>query len=324
MMENYIYVNELRLYSGETIQQNYLVASVDQLESPLGIAYLEFRLQDKTGYVNATMWESEIKEEYLHYKGSIVNATGTICFHEGRPTLTLSDLKLSNDYDITNLVRTITSDQADFYYSTIMSYIERIQHKSFHDLLVAVYVEHEKTLRKSPTSLVKSGNYNGALIVQTVCLANMCFSTKQIMEKYAVGMVTYDLELLLTGCLLFSIGCIKLYTPFPVAIKHATSTLIPLSTLSVRIIQDTIYKSHIDMSDEDLNMLYHMIQTAFSKDSSYAMFPEALLLQQMFLSYKNVSQLNQVVSQYQKRTGSCYDPDAKFLYLKKRSDTNES
>ena len=174
---------------------------------------------------------------------------------------------------------------------------------------------------KSPLSLKYSGSYNGALLVQTVAVTSIALQMmrSQKMFGYTPNMnIEYRQDLLITGSLLCDIGVANLYTPFPDAQLVSESVLVPPSALTMQQIYKILPDITNFLSEEEKNLLIHMIQVVHEETRKRPMFREALILSIAYNAYNKIRMLDYHLQENQNEYGAIYDTSLKnYLYIAK-------
>ena len=166
--------------------------------------FISLTLADRTGEIEAKVWERAEELSALFHEGDILEVEGHAGSYRGQIQITLSGLKLAKgevDPDI-------------FLESTLCDPSEMV--KSLRDILREVKGVHLRTLndrflndrdfvsqfKKAPAAKNFHHNYLGGLLEHTL---SVCRMTKQVAEHYP----RLDSDLLLTAAFLHDIGKIK-------------------------------------------------------------------------------------------------------------------
>lgn len=103
-----------------------------------------------------------------------------------------------------------------------------------------------------------------------------CLSTYNIHPDYSYS---YQGELLITGVLLHRIGVLKILKPYPEAERLKESLLLDAKKHTLTYLTHCIVSGGIDLSEEDPNLLFHLICCAYEDTPIKPMIREGLLLQ---------------------------------------------
>ena len=136
--------------------------------------------------------------------------------------------------------------------------------------------------------------------------------------------IDYRQDLLITGSLLCNIGVANLYTPFPDAQMISEAMLIPPSALTMQQIYEILPDTTNFLSEEEKNLLIHMIQVVHEDTRKRPMFREALILSIAYAAYNKIGMLDYHLQENQNEYGAIYDTSLKnYLYIAKERNEED-
>ena len=119
------YINELR--EGQSVIEHYLCKSRQSLKSRAGKTYLSLKLQDKTGMVDAKVWEmtNDIK---AFEENEFIKIDATVVTYQNDIQLNVKRIRrsLEGEYDPADYIP-CTEKNIEEMYQKLMSYIKTIQ-----------------------------------------------------------------------------------------------------------------------------------------------------------------------------------------------------
>jgi len=204
------YINELR--EGDITRDIYLCKQVQNLVAKNGKNYLSIMLQDKTGMLDAKVWDVNsggIEDfealDYIYVEGEVTVFQGTMQLkcrrirkcHEGE--YDPSDYLPYSRYNI------------DTMYKKLTDYIDMVKESHLHRLLESFFVEDKEFIsafkKHSAAKSVHHG-FVGGLLEHTLSVTSLCI-------KFAEQYNYLNKDLLITASLCHDIGKIKELSEMP-------------------------------------------------------------------------------------------------------------
>ncbi|MCF7885483.1 MAG: HD domain-containing protein [Candidatus Marinimicrobia bacterium] len=169
--------------------------------------YLDLVLVDKSGEINAKMWDGvkEVKDSLI--EGKPVAVKGYVSIYSKKLQLTIKKIRPVNEedhkhgYKFQDLVLSSDKD-IDKIWSEIQDLIKSIKNIHLRELTNKIYQEYEDELKTYPASMKLHHAYRGGLLEHVhLCAKNamgICHNYPEL-----------DLDLVLSGILLHDIGKIE-------------------------------------------------------------------------------------------------------------------
>lgn len=204
-----IYLSELR--EGSKVIEHYLCTSKQVLKTRAGKTYYSLRLQDKTGTIDAKIWE--LNEGIDHFEvGDSIKVEGAVVTFQNALQLNVRRLRRSNEgeYDPKDYVPTSKQD-IETMYQELLGYIERIDNPHLSRLVKDFFVEDKdfvQAFKHHTAAKVVHHNFLGGLLEHTLGIVKICDALSRLYPQ-----VSYDL--LVSGALFHDIGKIKELSEFP-------------------------------------------------------------------------------------------------------------
>lgn len=208
-MEKMRYIEDFR--EDDHISDTYLCKQRQSLKSKAGKTYLSLRLQDKTGQIDAKVWDlnnniQNFKEnDYIKIEGDIVTYQNTL-----QIKVTKIRCSQEGEYDKMNYIPTTDKD-IEAMYAQIIEYINSISSPYIKQLLQNIFIKNTEI-----ASLFKGHsagkslhhNYMGGLIEHTLSVVSICdfMSTKY---KHT------NRDILVASAMLHDIGKVYELSEFP-------------------------------------------------------------------------------------------------------------
>lgn len=203
------YINELR--EGEMLSETYLCKSKQTLKTKAGKSYYSLLLQDKTGTLDAKIWELSNGIEnfdsmdYIHIDGQITSFQNSL-------QLNIKRVRKSQEgeYDPSDFVPTTTKN-IDEMYNEILSMIAKITDPYLSKLVNSFFVEDKEFIKAfkyhSAAKTVHHG-FVGGLVEHTLGVTKLC-------EYMAANYPLINRDLLISAALFHDLGKLDEISTFP-------------------------------------------------------------------------------------------------------------
>lgn len=197
---------------GDRISDIYLCKHKHSAVTKNGKPYYNVLLQDKTGTIDAKVWEPNnagIEEfaslDYIEVYGDVNNFQGALqvsvkrirCCHEG-------------EYDPADYLP-VTGKNIDTMMEELLAYINNIQNRYLKELLQSFFVKDEKftaAFRKSSAAKTVHHGFVGGLLEHTLSVTKLC-------DYYCSQYPLLKRDLLISAAICHDIGKIKELSLFP-------------------------------------------------------------------------------------------------------------
>ncbi|CUH96545.1 hypothetical protein P22_2635 [Propionispora sp. 2/2-37] len=130
---------------GDSVQNFFLIKSVDCKTSNNNKRYLDLTLADQSGEINAKLWDCKPEDESRFRQQILVKVRGTIFEWQSRLQLKIEKIRLSAPEDglyIAEFVP-VAPREAEGMYQELLQYIAAIQHSDLHKI-VSTIIENKK------------------------------------------------------------------------------------------------------------------------------------------------------------------------------------
>ena len=205
------FIKELR--EGEKISGVYLCKHKQSAVTKNGKPYENVILQDKTGTIDAKIWDPNslgIDEfDPLDY----IDVVGDVTSFQGSLQVSIKRVRRAQEgeYDPGNYLP-VSSKNPDSMYQELLSYVARVKNPYLHRLLVSFFEEDEAiagTFRKHSAAIAVHHGFIGGLLEHTLSVTRLCL-------HYCQAYPILNKDLLVTAAMLHDIGKTKELSAFPV------------------------------------------------------------------------------------------------------------
>lgn len=224
-------------YDGMRVADVYLVKTRNSALTKNGKEYLNVGLQDKTGSVDAKIWEPNSPGigdfDALDY----VYVEGNVTVYNGVNQLSIQRLRRAEEgqYDPKDYLP-VSQRPMEEMKRELEGYIAATRNPNLKQLLQKLFIEDQDFMKRfqmhSAAKSVHHG-YVGGLMEHTLSVASVC-------EFYAKHYPDLNRDLLITAALCHDIGKVKELTPFPRNDYSDAGQLLGHIIIGYQMIQDKI------------------------------------------------------------------------------------
>lgn len=197
---------------GDRVFDIYLCKNKQSAVTKNGKAYENVIMQDKTGTIDAKVWEPNNPGigdydtlDYIEVYGEVNNFQGTLQVSVKRIRVCSAEECNPADY------LPVSSRNIDEMYEELLGFIKSIENVYLKKLLEAFFVKDEefgKAFRKSSAAKRIHHGFVGGLLEHTLSVTKLC-------EYYCKAYPILKRDLLLTAAICHDMGKIKEISPFP-------------------------------------------------------------------------------------------------------------
>lgn len=204
------YIRELK--EGSKTNDIYLVKKKQSLVTKNGKAYDSLTLQDKTGTIDAKIWDPNSMGIGDFDELDYVDITGDVTTFQGHLQLNIKRARKASEgeYDPADYLP-VSSKNIDDMMAAIGKYINVVKNKYLHALLEEFFVEDKdfvKAFRQSSAAKSVHHGFVGGLAEHTLGVTNLCYF-------YCKNYPILNRDLLITAALLHDIGKTRELSSFP-------------------------------------------------------------------------------------------------------------
>jgi 3'-5' exoribonuclease len=197
------YVNELA--ANQLIQTSFLVTSKEIRQKKGGELYLSLLLADRSGELDAKMWDNVSEVLDAFDRDDFVKVKGLIQIFHNRPQLTIHKLRRMDDSEIDVVdYFPCTKRNVDEMWAELRALVASFTNAHLKGLLEAMLDDPEiaARYRRAPAAKQIHHNFLGGLLEHVLSVAGLA-------QAAAAHYANIDRDLLLTGVVLHDIG--KIY-----------------------------------------------------------------------------------------------------------------
>lgn len=203
------YINELR--DGEMIKEIYLCKQKQTLQTKAGKSYYSLILQDKTGTIDAKVWD--LNNGIGHFEPmDYIEVNAQVILYQGSPQLNVRQIRKADEgeYDISDYMPCSPFDTEQMY-QELLALIASVKETHLHQLLESFFVNDSTFIQNfKKHSAAKSIHHGfiGGLLQHTLAVTRLC-------DYMASQYPAIHRDLLITAAICHDIGKIYEISDFP-------------------------------------------------------------------------------------------------------------
>jgi 3'-5' exoribonuclease len=201
LIKNHLWVKDIK--EDNSVNDLYLVKAKRTGQTKSGAPFLSLTLSDRTGDIEARVWERAEELGSLFREGDIIEIYGKAGSYRNQVQLTLSGLALSKQDDPSLFLEATPHDISDMM-KELKGIVRRVKNDDLRDLIYSFLSDHNfsEKFRETPAAKNFHHGYIGGLLEHTV---SVCRLARHVNEQYP----ELDGDLLVTGAFLHDIGKIR-------------------------------------------------------------------------------------------------------------------
>jgi 3'-5' exoribonuclease len=202
------YINDFK--EDDRVIDHYLCKQKQSLKSRTGKTYLTLRLQDKTGMIDAKVWDLN-NDIQAFDEGDFIKIDGIVLSYQNELQLKVSKIRrsLEGEFDPADHIP-CTDKDVDEMYSEIEKYIKSIENPYLRSLMENILLKNTEIadqFKKHSAAKNLHHSYMGGLIEHTLNVTQICdyLSTRYVVNR----------DILITTALLHDLGKLYELSSFP-------------------------------------------------------------------------------------------------------------
>lgn len=187
------------------VTETFLVRTKELRSKKSGETYLSLILSDKTGDLDAKMWDNVEEFEPLFDKDDFVKAKGLVQIYRNKPQITLHRLRRVNDNEVDFMdFFPSTEKNVDQMYGELLDVVAGFKSEPLRSVMQELLLDDDvmSRLKRAPAAKSMHHAYLGGLLEH---ILSLCRLVSLVIQNYQ----NIDADLLLTGAILHDIG--KIY-----------------------------------------------------------------------------------------------------------------
>lgn len=202
------YIQDFR--ENDRVIDHYLCKQKQSLKSRAGKTYFSLRLQDKTGTIDAKVWD--LNNDIQDFdEGDFIKIDAVALSYQNEMQLKVSKIRRSHEGEFDPMDHIPCTDKnIDELFAEIEKYIKSIENPYLRQLMENILLKNLRiadTFKKHSAAKNLHHSYMGGLIEHTLNVVQIC--------EYLSGRYVVNRDILITTALLHDLGKIYELSPFP-------------------------------------------------------------------------------------------------------------
>lgn len=203
------YISDLKI--DETVVEHYLCKKKQTLKSRAGKNYLSLLLQDKTGTINAKVWELNNQIQSFE-ENDFIKIDGTVLSYQNEPQLNIRKIRRSEEGEYNPMDYIPSTDKnIEELYKKIVNIINSLENQYIKTLLENIYIKNNELRERFKIhSAAKSmhHSYMGGLLEHSLSICEIC----DFLSKHYSNV---NRDILIASAILHDVGKMFELSPFP-------------------------------------------------------------------------------------------------------------
>jgi 3'-5' exoribonuclease len=199
------FVEDAVRFENETVTSYFLLTSMQVREKKTGGQYLALIVSDRTGSLEARMWDDVADPIEFCSEGSYVKAQGDISKYNGRFQITLKKLRLAADSEVDPRdFQPATKFDVEAMWEELRGYVSAFKNQDLRRLVFA-FLDDERigpAYKCAPAAKRLHHAWLGGLLEHVVTLVRVCLAAAPFYPEV-------DPDLLVTGAILHDVGKVR-------------------------------------------------------------------------------------------------------------------
>lgn len=187
--------------AGETIQGFFMVKDIAIKTTNTNNKYLDFTLGDKTGEINAKLWDYSGEDTGEYKEGMLIKVRGMVTEWQNKLQLKIDKLRLANENDglnIKDFVQTAPYEPEKML-GEILKYVIQIKKRDIKEIVSCALNEKKDKLMYYPAAMKNHHSIRSGLLYHILTMLKLGERVKEIYpfldrDLLYAGIILHDLE----------------------------------------------------------------------------------------------------------------------------------
>jgi len=243
---------------GEQVEVYLLIKSATKGIASNGKPFLTLMLQDKTGEIEAKLWDASADDENVYVPQCIVKVFGDINSYRGRTQLKIRSIRPANSSDpvcIADFLEVAPMKQEDML-STITQYIFEMKNSNIQRITRHLLKKYQNEFLQYPAATRNHHEFVSGLAFHVVSMLDLA---KAIANLYP----SLDKDLLYAGVILHDLGKV-IELSGPISTSYTVQGNL-LGHISIMVNEIGKAADHLGINGEEVVILQHMVLSHHGK-----------------------------------------------------------
>ena len=247
------------LQAGEPVDQFLLIKQATKGVSTVGKPFMSLLLQDKSGDIEAKLWDTNEEHEKTYHPEAIVRVGGEIHDYRGKNQLRIKTIRVAKQEEgisIDDLLPSATTPKEQLYEELTQFFLD-IKNQNIARITDAAIKKHQDAILIFPAAMKNHHDYASGLLDHMVSMLKL---GKAIADLYP----TLNRDLLYAGIILHDIGKV-IELSGPVATMYTIEGNL-LGHISIMVNEISKIASELEIEGEEVMLLQHLVLSHHGKE----------------------------------------------------------
>lgn len=247
------------LQAGAPVDQYLLIKQATKGVTTMGKPFMTLILQDKSGSIEAKLWDTGEEQERLYQASGIVRIGGEIHDYRGKLQLRIKTIRPINsdeNISVTDLVQSAETPKEELF-DQLMEFFFEIKNPNISRLTRYLIMENQQSLMTFPAATKNHHDYASGLLDHVVSMLKL---GKAVADLYP----TLNRDLVYAGIILHDIGK-TVELSGPVSTSY-TVTGNMLGHISIMVTEIARAADALQIEGEEVMLLQHMVLSHHGKE----------------------------------------------------------
>lgn len=248
-----------KLQPGEPVDQYLLIKEAKKGVTTVGKPFMSLLLQDKSGDIEAKLWDTNEEHENLYRAQVIVKVGGEIHDYRGKNQLRVKQIRPARPEEgvqISDLLPTSTIPKEDLM-EALQQFFFQIQNPNISRITRHIIKKHQESLMIFPAATKNHHDYASGLIDHVVSMLKL---SSAICDLYP----TLNRDLLYAGVILHDIGKV-IELSGPVGTMYTVEGNL-LGHISIMVNEIGLAATELKIEGEEVMLLQHLVLSHHGKE----------------------------------------------------------
>ncbi|WP_243356166.1 3'-5' exoribonuclease YhaM [Bacillus litorisediminis] len=243
---------------GEQVEQFLLIKSVSKGVTNTGKPFLTLILQDKSGEIEAKLWDATDADEEAFVQEAIVKVVGDIHSYRGKNQLKIRQIRKATVQDgvtISDFLETAPLEQ-DEMMSKITQYIFEMKNPNIQRITRHLLKKHQQSFLQFPAATKNHHEFVSGLAFHVVSMLDLAKSLCQLYPSL-------DRDLLYAGIILHDLGKTTELSG-PISPSYTTTGQL-IGHITIMVNEIGLAAEELGIKGEEVTVLQHMVLSHHGK-----------------------------------------------------------
>ena len=187
--------------AGEKIEGFFLIKDVAVKIANNNKKYLDFALADKTGEINAKLWDYTGEDDIEYKEGSLIKVRGIVVKWQNTLQLKIDKIRSINENDNLNIEDYVQTApyKPEKMFGEIVKYIIQIKNRDIKEIVSRALNEKKDKLMHYPAAMKNHHSIRSGLLYHTLTMLKLAEKVREIYpflkrDLLYAGVILHDLE----------------------------------------------------------------------------------------------------------------------------------